>query len=372
MSHPIPHHSESEEPNLRLVAWEITRSCMLSCRHCRAAAEKGPYPGELTTAECFRFLDSLATMGSCIVILTGGEPMMRSDIYEVAKYGSSKGLRMVMAPCGLLLDVDACVKLREAGIARISLSIDGSTAASHDAFRRVPGAFDAVMNGIDAAKKAGLSFQVNTTITRTNLPELPAIFRLAEVLGAASFHPFLLVPTGRGKDLSDEVLPAIEYEKTLRWIYAQEKTSPLSIKPTCAPHYYRIVKQDTSRTNSESKPQASHPHSHASLHTTTKGCLGGQGFAFVSHTGKVQICGFLPLEAGDLKTNNFDFPEIWRSSRLFREIRDVDHYHGKCGICGYRNVCGGCRARAHSINNDYLGEEPFCLYQPPRQDNNHA
>jgi len=368
-------HAASEDsalPPLRLVAWEITRSCLLSCRHCRAAAEKGPYPGELSTEECKRFIDSLATMGSCIVILTGGEPMMREDIYEIAAYGHSKGLRMVMAPCGLLLNDETCNKLIKAGIARISLSIDGATAATHDAFRRVDGAFDGVMNGIVAARKAGLSFQINTTITKSNLSELPAIFSLAVELGAVSFHPFLLVPTGRGKDLTDEVISAADYERTLRWINKQQSVAPITIKPTCAPHYYRIALQEPVTPAAPPVQHGGHPHAHAhghpSLNATTKGCLGGQGFAFVSHIGKVQICGFLPVEAGDIRESNFDFPSIWRDSALFKEIRDVDHYHGKCGWCRYRNVCGGCRARALSINNDYLGEEPFCLYQPTKQD----
>ncbi len=349
-------------PPLRLVAWEVTRSCMLACRHCRAAAEHGPYPGELSTDECRRFIDALAAMGSCIVILTGGEPMLREDIYTIARYGSGKGLRMVMAPCGMLLDKAACGKLIDAGIARISLSIDGAIAASHDAFRGVPGAFDHIVRATAAARETNLPFQINTTVTRTNLEELPAIFKLAIDLGAVSFHPFLLVPTGRGKDLTDEVISAVDYEKTLRWIYLQQRTTPIMIKPTCAPHYYRIAKQDAPV---DSTP-ASHQHEHSGLNATTKGCLGGQGFAFVSHTGKVQICGFLPLEAGDLRKSDFDFNHIWQTSPLFREVRDVDRYHGKCGWCDYRNVCGGCRARSFAATGDYLGEEPFCLYQPKR------
>lgn len=362
----------SDTPPVRLIAWEITRSCILACRHCRAAAERGPYAGEMSTDECKRLLDSFATMGSFIVILTGGEPLMREDIYEIAEYGHNKGLRMVMATCGLLLNDESCNKLKKAGIARISLSIDGATAVSHDAFRRVNGAFAGVISGIAAAKRAGLSFQINTTITRSNLSELPAIFTLAVDLGADSFHPFMLVPTGRGKDLSDEVISAADYERTLRWINKQQAVAPITIKPTCAPHYYRIAQQEPVTPVAPPPQHGGHPHghshSHPSLNATTKGCLGGQGFAFVSHTGKVQICGFLPVEAGDIRESNFDFPGIWRDSELFKEIRDVDNYHGKCGWCDYRSVCGGCRARAHSIKNDYLGEEPFCLYQPKKQD----
>jgi heme b synthase len=353
-------------PALRLVAWEVTRSCMLACRHCRAAAEKGPYPGEFSTDECMRFLDALAAMGSCIVILTGGEPMLRKDIYDIAHYGSAKGLRMVMAPCGMLLDTAACELLKKAGIVRISLSIDGATAATHDAFRGVTGAFDTVVHAAANARESGLPFQVNTTITRSNLSELPEIFQLAVDIGAASFHPFLLVPTGRGKELADEVITAADYERTLRWIHQQAKNAPITVKPTCAPHYYRIGRQETPTGKARPMPHHSLPHEHSRLDTATKGCLGGQGFAFVSHTGKVQICGFLPIEAGDLRKCGFDFNHIWQTSPLFREVRDIERYHGKCGWCDYWNVCGGCRARAYAIDGDYLGEEPFCLYRPQR------
>jgi AdoMet-dependent heme synthase len=361
---------EDAAPPLRLVAWEITRSCMLACKHCRAAAHNGPYQGEFSTDECMKVIDNLATMGTCIVILTGGEPMLREDIYEIARYGNSKGLRMVMAPCGMLLDEPACRKLIDAGIARISLSIDGATARSHDAFRGVPGAFDGIMRGMAAARASGLSFQVNTTVTRSNLAELPAIFKFAIDNGAVSFHPFLLVPTGRGKELTDEVISAVEYERTLQWIYEQQQNTPIVIKPTCAPHYYRIVRQEQTKNGAvpqqQPSPPHTHPHAHSALNATTKGCLGGQGFAFISHTGSIQICGFLPVEAGDLRKTDYDFAAIWKTSPLFNEVRAVDAYHGKCGWCSFNDVCGGCRARAYAVGNDYLGEEPYCLYTPPK------
>jgi radical SAM protein with 4Fe4S-binding SPASM domain len=295
--------------------------------------------------------------------------MLRPDIYDIAQYGNSKGLRMVMAPCGALLDTPAALRLKSAGIARISLSVDGATASSHDEFRGVPGAFDSVMRAMAVARDAGLSFQINTTITRSNLHELPAILRLVIESGAVSFHPFLLVPTGRGTELADEVISAVDYEKTLRWIHEQAKTAPITVKPTCAPHYYRIAgSEEISRPGHPAAVPAGRHHGHSRLDATTKGCLGGQGFAFVSHTGSVQICGFLPLEAGDLRKSDFDFNHIWQTSPLLREIRDTGHYHGKCGWCDYRDVCGGCRARSFAINGDHLGEEPFCLYHPAKPD----
>jgi heme b synthase len=345
-------------PPLRLVAWELTRSCVLHCRHCRASATSAAGANELSTQECMAVLDSLARMGQCIVILTGGEPLLRDDCLTIARYGSGKGLRMVLATCGTLLDKARCAALIDAGIARISVSIDGATAAVHDAFRGVNGAFDGMITGVKAAKEAGLAFQVNTTVTRSTLDQLPRIYALAVQLGAVSFHPFLLVPTGRASRMADEVIPAEEYERTLNWIYDCSVSSPITIKPTCAPHYYRIFRERERKAGNAAKRNVHGLDAHVG------GCLGGRGFAFISHTGIVQICGFLEKAAGDLRACGYDFDRIWRTSSLFKEVRSVENYHGKCGRCEYRSACGGCRARAFAIHNDYLGEEPQCLYLP--------
>ncbi len=340
----------------RLVAWEVTRRCNLSCRHCRAAADKGPYPGELSTEKCFQVIDEIAAVGKPIVILTGGDPMLRENIYEIARYGTEKGLKMVMSPCGTLLDEANARRLKEAGIDRISLSIDGATAATHDDFRRVPGAFDEVMRGIEAAKKAGIEFQINTTVTKVNLAELPDILRLAIEIGAVAFHPFLLVPTGRGKELADQELSPEQYEETLNWVYDQRGRLPLNFKPTCAPHYYRILRQ---REHAAGNKVTVETHG---MDAMSKGCLGGQGFCFISYRGEVRICGFLDVKCGDL--NEQGFGDVWLNSPVFKQMRDLDGYHGRCGYCEYRRFCGGCRARAYEVTGDYLGEEPFCVYQP--------
>ncbi len=342
----------------RLIAWEVTRSCLLNCIHCRAAARYGPYEGELTTEECCRFLDDVKSFSDPIMILTGGEPMMRTDIYDIAAYGSQLGLRMVMAPCGLLVTEEHAKKIKRSGIMRVSLSLDGLTAESHNAFRRVEGAFEGVMQAIENLKKAGVEFQINTTVTKHNVGDLPQLLEMIVKLGAVAYHPFLLVPTGRGKALADmEVSPA-DYEKTLKWFYDMRDKVPIQFKPTCAPHYYRIFRQEEQR-----KGKTVTPASHG-LDAMTKGCMGGQSFAFVSHVGKVQICGFLEEEAGDIKSEPFS--KIWNTSQLFREMRDLDRYHGKCGICEYRRICGGCRARAFAVSGDYLAAEPFCTYEPKR------
>ncbi len=340
----------------KLIAWELTRSCNLNCVHCRAAARFGPYPNELTTEECFKFLDNVASFSSPIMIMTGGEPMLRDDIYEIARHGTDLGLRMVMAPCGFLVTEEAAQKMLDAGIKRLSFSIDCATAKSHDDFRRVEGAFDSVMTAIENAKKVGMDFQVNTTITKHNLKELPEILDLVIKLGAKAHHPFLLVPTGRGEDLKDQEISPEDYEKTLTWFYEKRDKVPLMFKPTCAPHYYRIFRQ-----NERAKGIKVTPETHG-MDAMSKGCMGGQSFAFVSNTGKVQICGFLETECGDIRKENFDV--IWDNSKVFKEMRNWDDYGGRCGYCEFRKVCGGCRARAFAFTGDYLDEEPFCTYQP--------
>lgn len=340
----------------RLVAWEVTRKCGLSCRHCRAAANKGPYPGELSTEKCFQVIDEIAEVGKPIVILTGGDPMLRDNVYEIAKYGTEKGLKMVMSPCGTLLNKDSARWLKEAGIDRISISIDGATAETHDDFRRVPGAFADAVKGIAVAQEAGIDVQINTTVTQVNIGELPDILKLAIDVGAVAFHPFLLVPTGRGKELADQELSPQQYEETLNWVYDQRDSVPLHFKPTCAPHYYRILRQRAHEDGLKVNPET------FGMDARAKGCLGGQGFCFISYKGEVQICGFLDVKCGDLKEQSFG--EVWRESPVFRQMRDLDGYHGRCGYCEYRRYCGGCRARAYEITGDYLAEEPFCVYEP--------
>ena len=349
----------------RLIAWEVIRQCTLHCRHCRASAQNIPYQDELTFEECQRVLDVLAEFTPPpIVILTGGDPLMRADIDEIIAYGARRGLRMVIALCGEFLSLERMRRLKGSGILKISFSLDGSAAAAHDAFRGQPGSFDAVLRGIEYAKAAGLPFQVNSTISKLNVNELPDILNLAIQAGADAFHPFLLVPTGKARELIDLELAPDEYEATLRWISAQSAAQPIMVKPTCAPHYYRILRQEGHfRPGPSHAGSSAHAHEHG-FSAMTKGCLGGQGFAFISHTGKVQICGFLELECGDLRQEDFAFQRIWENSPLLQEIRDIACYHGKCGVCEFWQVCGGCRARAYSMTGDYLASEPFCTYQP--------
>jgi AdoMet-dependent heme synthase len=348
--------TEIKVPPLRLLAWETTRRCNLACAHCRAAAGLGPYEGELTTAEGKALLEDVAGLGQVVVILTGGEPLLRDDIFELAAYGSGLGHRMVMAVNGTLLTPDIARKLKDSGIQRLSISIDGATAASHDRLRQVTGAFAGALHGIQVLRDAGLPFQINTTVIADNRAELPAIYELAQKLEASAHHVFVLVPTGRGEEIKDQLLSAADYEETLRWLLARQKEGRLHIKPTCAPQFYRLWRQETAAAGEKISP-ATH-----GMEAMTKGCLGGQGFAFVSYCGVVQPCGYLELPAGNVRQQPFS--RIWAESPLFTDLRHLEGYHGKCGHCEYRKVCGGCRARAYALNNDVLGDEPLCLYEP--------
>lgn len=342
----------------RLIAWELTRSCRLNCQHCRAAAHSGPYEGELTLDEVTRSLDNIAAHFKPIIILTGGEPLLRPDLLDIIHHTKQLGLRPALATCGTSLTQEKARELKDAGIERISVSIDGPDAASHDGFRGVPGAFDASLAGLDAARKAGLPFQINTTVTKCNMNSVEAILDLAVSLGAVAFHPFLLVPIGRGKDLKAELLDAGEYERVLIRIYELRKKTRIPFKPTCAPHYYRILRQQEAAAGRKVTP-----HTHG-LDAMSRGCMGGISFAFISHLGKVQICGFLNEEAGDLRQSDYDFAYIWDHSPLFNQLRDFSNYHGDCGVCEYQRWCGGCRARAYATTGNYLDEEPYCAYRP--------
>lgn len=352
-------HKKNGGSSLRLVAWETTRNCNLACIHCRASATKGPYKDELDTRQGLQLLDQIAEVGKPIIILTGGEPLLREDIFEIARYGTDIGLRMVMALNGTLLTKSIADKLAQSGIQRISVSLDGSNAQSHDKFRQVDGAFDGTLEGIQLIKEAGIEFQINTTITQTNLEEIPKIQQLAIDLGAVAHHIFLLVPTGRGKYIVDKAINAAEYEQTLNWFYDQSQCAPLQLKATCAPHYYRILRQ---RAKADGKSVSFKTHG---LDAVTRGCLGGIGFCFISHQGIVQPCGYLDLDCGDVRQRSF--ADIWNNSEIFSSLRNYDNLKGKCGYCEYKKVCGGCRARAHEATGDYLTEEPLCDYQPRRK-----
>ncbi|AEH22525.1 Radical SAM domain protein [Thermodesulfobacterium geofontis OPF15] len=342
----------------RLIAFEVTRTCNLDCIHCRAAASKGPYEGELTTEEIFRILEEIREVSQPIIILTGGEPLLREDIFDIAKKCIELKLKPVLATNGTLITEKIAQKIKNSKIARVSISLDGATKETHDNFRKMPGAFEGAIRGIEILKKQGIPFQINTTITGINVEELPKIHELVINLGAIAHHIFVLVPVGRGKEISKESITPEKYEEILTWFYGRREKSHLQLKATCAPTYYRILRE---KAKAEGKKVTFETFG---LDAITRGCLAGTGFCFISHIGIVQPCGYLEISCGDLRKQTFK--EVWESSEIFNNLRDFTKYKGKCGKCEYIRICGGCRARAYEATGDYLEEEPLCLYEPIR------
>jgi AdoMet-dependent heme synthase len=342
----------------RLVAWEVTRRCNLNCVHCRASAERGPYPGELEGPKSLEIIDQIAGLGKSVVILTGGEPLLREDIFDLARYGTEQGLRMVMATNGTLLTPVIAERIRSSGIQRVSISLDGANAEEHDKFRQVQGAYQASLKGIEILKEAGVEFQVNTTITKHNYRRCREILDSVVHLGAVAHHLFLLVPTGRAREMADQEIDALEYEKLLLWFNQMQKKVPIHLKATCAPHFYRILRQEAHKRGEKVDFQT------YGLDAVTRGCLGGISFCFISYEGMVQPCGYLELKCGNLKEEFFE--TIWANSQVFNRLRDFSAYKGKCGRCEYVKFCGGCRARAFEATGDFMTEEPLCMYQPAR------
>jgi AdoMet-dependent heme synthase len=342
---------------LRLVAWEMTRACNLACVHCRAGACPERDPQELTTEEGRRLIDGIAEVGKAILIMTGGEPLLRPDFFELARYARDAGLRPVLATNGVLVTSDVAADIASVGIPRVSISIDGPTAEEHDTFRKVPGAFEASLAGIANLRAAGVSVQINTTLTRRNRGRLALIMGLAESVGAEAFHVFLLVPTGRAKQMVGEEMGPEEYEETLLEFYRLSRESKLETKATCAPQYYRILRQQAKVEGIEVTEET------FGLNARTRGCLGGLSFVFVSYRGELQPCGYFDVQAGSVREKAFS--EIWETAPLFLELRKLSLLEGKCGKCNFLRFCGGCRARAYESTGRYMAEEPYCTHEPP-------
>lgn len=378
MTQSLEHPLEDEGPRPavypppRLVFWESTAGCNLRCSHCRRITlSDGLLPDDLSTEEAERMIDQLAAEGRLILVLSGGEPLLRPDILPLARRATDAGLIVALATNGTLVDDDMAARIRESGVERVSVSLDGVDAATHDAFRRLSGSFAAALEGIAALRKAGVPVQINVTVAKHNQAQLEAMVALAKELGAVALHLFLLVPVGCGVEIADEqMVDAQDYERILNWLYDAERVEQdLQLKATCAPHYFRVMRQ-RGRNDAEGR-RPDMPASHgrqmalgteARLHATTKGCLAGTGVCFISHDGRLFGCGYLPVEAGDLRRDGFG--EAWQSSPVFAQLRDPHGLKGKCGRCEYRGVCGGCRARAFGMSGDYLSEEPLCAYQP--------
>jgi AdoMet-dependent heme synthase len=394
----------------RLIFWEVTKGCNLRCIHCRASATELSSPTDLPTARALDIITQIAAYANPILVLSGGEPLYRRDIFQLARFATDRGLRVALATNGTMVTKQLARRVVDSGVRRVAISLDGADALTHDTFRGIPGAFDAAVYGLRNLKELGMSVQINMTIARHNARQLPQVLDLARSLGADALHTFLLVPVGCGVNIAaEQMVPPEEYEQMLNWFYDRSLEGGIELKATCAPHYFRVARQRRAadrRAEAELgvahparvsqggepigpadmmmpgctgvviHPSGAHPPAaaeknaeHAGLgghpegmHAMTKGCLAGTGVCFISHEGEVFPCGYLPAVSGDLRKQTF--ADVWENSAVFNDLRDADNLKGKCGCCEFRYICMGCRARAYAATGDYLDEEPFCIYQP--------
>ncbi len=343
-------NGELAGPPLRMLFWESTTRCNLSCVHCRRTdASETASRRELTTDEFRKVLESAVVLGAPLVVFSGGEPLLRDDWYELARYAHSLGLSTALASNATLIDTPVAARIASAAFHRVSVSLDGVNAETHDEFRGVSGSFDRALSGITALRDAGVPLQINSTITTHNADQLDALHESARSQGAVALHLFLLVPVGCGAQIgqSHQLSPR-EYEQVLNWVCDRQRDSSLEIRATCAPHYYRIAAQRGDVT-----PRGS------------RGCLAGISVIFVSHDGEVFPCGYLPVTCGSVRKQSLE--EIWSNSAVLHELRDWERLGGRCGRCEYKTTCGGCRARAYAATADYLASDPTCVYTPTPQ-----
>jgi len=341
----------------RLIHWEITKSCNLTCKHCRKATEYKAETKELPIKEIKIIMNEINDVSKPIICLTGGEPLYRRDIFEITDYASRKGFPVELATNGTLINREIARNMKETNIQRVAISLDGATPVTHDRFRGINGSFYLSMQGVRYLRHTGVPFQFNLTITKYNLNSVNEVVQLALAENAKALHLFIYIPVGCGLEISDEMMLSIEeYEKILRWVFSQSRKYDFEIKVVCAPQYYRIIRE-VSKENNERISFKSH-----GMTAITKGCLAGNSMCFISHSGQVRPCGNIALEAGHLKRQTFS--EVWNHSALFSQLRDPRNREGKCGECEYIFVCSGCRARAFSKTGNVLAEEPLCTYKP--------
>ena len=326
-----------------IVSWMTTNKCNLRCSHCYQDAGEA-IEKELSTEEAKAMIDGIANAGFHLMIFSGGEPLMREDIFELVQYASSKRLRPVFGTNGTLLTKETVRKLKECGASTLGISLDSLDPQKHDNFRGVKGSFEQTLEGIRNCNEAGLPFQIHTTVLDWNKDELSNIIDFASSEGAKSVYVFFLIPVGRGVFLEESALETKEYEKLLQLLMKKQKELPIVIKPTCAPQYTRVAAQLDVTLDKR----------------FSKGCLAGISYCVVSPSGTVRPCAYMTEPAGDIRQKTFD--QIWSDSDLFHRLRTRD-YDGTCGKCKYKDCCGGCRARAaYYDNGNILGEDPYCAY----------
>jgi len=363
-----------------LAIWEVTQSCDLACKHCRAAAQPIAHPDQLTNAEAKTLIDQIAAMRIPIFVFTGGDPLKRGDVFELIRYAAEKGVHVALTPSATpLLTREAIFKFKEAGLVRLGVSLDGSTPEIHDAFRGLPGAWARTIQAIEWANEAGIPIQVHTTISRHNAHDLDNLCKLFEKLAIVMWNVFFLVPVGRGQ-LAD-LLSGEEFEQVFGKIYELSHRVNFQIKTTEAMHYRRYLLQHNLEERRMGHGHPGHPAAAATgyepgtptadAQTRTHGWAtrrvnDGKGFMFISHVGNVYPSGFLPIHAGNIRET--PLAEIYREAPIFKALRDSSRLEGKCGACEYKEICGGSRARAYALTGDPLAQEPCCIYQPKSWD----
>ena len=325
-----------------LVSWNTTNQCNMFCDHCyRDAGVRSE--DELSTTQARELIEDIKKAGFQIMIFSGGEPLMRADIYELASFATRLGLRAVMGTNGSLITAEVARKIKEAGFMAAGVSLDSLDPAKNNDFRKLDNAYQLTVEGMRNLKEAGVPFQIHTTVMDWNVGELEAITDFAIEIGAMAHHIFFLVPTGRAVNIEDEALKVVEYEKTLARLMEKQRRVPIEIKPTCAPQFIRVA-------DKKGIPLR-----------FSKGCLAGISYCIISPTGDVQPCAYLDIRLGNVKEQPFD--KIWRENEVLQRLRTLE-YQGKCGICDFKARCGGCRARANYYNGDFMAEDTWCLYHP--------
>jgi len=360
-------YSPAAKPSEKFVplvlSWNVTRECNMKCSHCYINATEKKLNNELTTQEAKNLMDQIYQVSSPLLILSGGEPLLRPDIFELITYGSKKGLKMGLGSNGSFIDNSVARKLKEAGITTVSISLDSNIPAQHDEFRGVAGAWEKAVEACKALRKNNVLVQVNTTLTQQNYNQIDDIMSLAESIGVENFHLFFLVPTGRGTKLTD--ISPEKYEEMITKTFAKTVNHKLNVRPSCAPQFMRIAKGTG-----------------LDMRQWIRGCIAGLYYCRIYPNGDVTPCPYLPIKLGNIREQSFK--GIWFNSKVFKDLRDPNSLKGKCGVCEYRSLCGGCRARAYGLSNDfidycgdlheptelkndYLKEDPWCVYKPQKE-----
>lgn len=344
-----------------IAIWEVTQACDLACVHCRASAQPDRHPQELTAAEGRQLIDQIAAWKVPVFVLTGGDPIKRPDLFDLITYARSAGVRVSLTPSATpLLTRDIVFQLKDAGLARLAVSMDGASAATHDAFRGLVGSFTRTLDAVRWANQAGLPVQINTTFSRRNIGEIDSIVALVEELRIALWSVFFLVPTGRGK--LNDLLNSDEFESVFARLYELSLSAPFDIKTTEAQHYRRYLLQQKVAAKRAGIAPVQMQISPDEIGRAPRGLNDGKGFVFISHKGEVFPSGFLPTSAGSIREQSL--VNIYRDSPLFQNLRDTSKLEGKCGACEFREICGGSRSRAYALTGNPFSEEPCCAYIP--------